>query len=108
MGTFLEFDKDDSNKLHTIVGTFNLGPMPLATDPMAENLVDAPQPSGYGLSNDFSWITHNGHNLIWLPSKYRPSNESLFAMHGATLAIGCSSGHVIFLELSKECPVSGL
>ncbi|KAJ6086505.1 hypothetical protein N7467_005419 [Penicillium canescens] len=60
-----------------------------------------PEQLGYGLNDDYSWITYNGANLLWLPTDYRPTNSSLFAMSITNLAIACSSGLIIFLALRE-------
>lgn len=37
---------------------------------------------GFGFNPDSSWITWNGHELLWLPSPYRPSAS---AVHGSII-----------------------
>jgi hypothetical protein len=101
---FLQFDKIASNYLHTNVGTLDLG----SADPVAPTLDRLALPGAYGLSRGLSWITYNGFNLLWLPADYRPSSRFLFAISATTVAIGCSSGRVIFLELSERNPLSGV
>lgn len=32
---------------------------------------------GIGLSNDYSWVTWNGHNILWIPHAYRYNFEPL-------------------------------
>ncbi|KAJ6084288.1 hypothetical protein N7486_011088 [Penicillium sp. IBT 16267x] len=63
--------------------------------------------NGYGFSDDCSWITYNGVNFLWLPTEYRPIFNSLYAIFNNKLAIGCSSDHVIFLELADQGPITG-
>ncbi|KAJ5751295.1 hypothetical protein N7533_008323 [Penicillium manginii] len=95
----VQFNRTMPNHLHTNVGTFNLGsPDPVASSPCHFTL---PGKYGYGLGDGASWITYNGFNLLWLPAEYRPSKPSLFAISETTVAIGCSSGRVIFLALSE-------
>lgn len=48
----------------------------------------------YGLSADKSWITWNKHNVLRLPTDYRPSSS---AISSSTIAIGCSSGRVLII-----------
>ncbi|CAG8342507.1 unnamed protein product [Penicillium salamii] len=67
-----------------------------------------PEQYGYSLNHDHSWITYNGVNLLWLPAEYRPTQSSHFAMFATTLAICCSSGHVIFLALTDQSPIPSL
>lgn len=101
---FLQFNEIRPNHLHTNVGTLDLG----STDPDASSpgRLTFPGTYRYGLGNSASWITYNGFNLLWLPADYRPSNASLFAISATTVAIGCSSGRVIFLALSEHNPIS--
>jgi WD40 repeat protein len=93
----VQFDKLNINRLHTGIGTFSVGSTPTTHDSTS-----FPQKTGFGLNEDFSWVTYNGANLLWLPAEYRPSSPSLFAMFSTTVAISCSSGRVIFLALSRE------
>ncbi|CEJ62717.1 hypothetical protein PMG11_11209 [Penicillium brasilianum] len=96
---FLQFDKAMPENLQTNVGTFNLGSSdPVASKPHCLTLFET---HGYGLSDDSCWITYNGLNLLWLPAEYRSSDPSLFAKFAPTVAIGCSSGRVIFLVLAE-------
>ncbi|KAJ5593650.1 hypothetical protein N7537_010554 [Penicillium hordei] len=103
--TFLEFDKNTPNRLHTLAGTFDLiNDMLISTSPL--NLPPAvEQQIGYGLSYDTAWITYRGKRLMWLPSEYRPAVPSLFATYetGAGVRVGilCRSGRVITLTLSQ-------
>jgi WD40 repeat protein len=101
--SFLQFDKVMPNRPHTNVGTLNLGYTgPVASSPHHLTL---PRTYGYGLSDDSSWITYNGFNLLRLPAEYRPSDPSLFPLSATTVAIGCPSGRVIFLALSEHNPL---
>lgn len=52
---------------------------------------------GFGFNEDFSWITWNGVNLIWIPMEYRPSGDCSVVSEG-TLAVGCNSGRVWFMK----------
>lgn len=101
---FLQFDESKPNHLHTSIGTLNLG----STEPVAPSAsrLTLPGMYGFGLSDSSSWITYHGSNLLWLPPEYRPSNPSSFRISAATVAIGCSSGRVIFLALSEHNPLS--
>ncbi|KAJ5652726.1 hypothetical protein N7507_010152 [Penicillium longicatenatum] len=105
-GGSVQFDETDSNLLHTSFGTFDTSSMALAT-PVIGNIIQPPKQFGYGISDDYSWITYNGLNVLWLPSEYRPISIPHFAVHATTLAIVCPSNRVIFLVFSKNCPISG-
>ncbi|KAJ5875197.1 uncharacterized protein N7473_012544 [Penicillium subrubescens] len=102
---FLQFDRSTPTHLHTVIGTLNLG----STEPVAPGAsrLTLPKIHGFGLSGNISWITFNGSNLLWLPPEYRPSSPSSFRISAATVAIGCSSGRVIFLALSDTTPYLG-
>ncbi|KAJ6008970.1 hypothetical protein N7522_003986 [Penicillium canescens] len=103
---FVQFDKVNFNHLHTSIGTFDIGITgTVLSTPQCSNL---PEQYGYGLNEDYSWITYNGANLLWLPAEYRPTHSSYFAMSATNLAIGCSSGLVMFLALPEQNPVPGL
>ncbi|KAJ5425059.1 hypothetical protein N7465_000129 [Penicillium sp. CMV-2018d] len=107
--TFLEFDKNTPNRLHTVAGTFDLindtliSTSPLNQPPAVEQQI------GYGLSDDTAWITYRGKRLMWLPSEYRPAVPSLFATYevGAGVCVGilCRSGRVITLTLSQDIAI---
>jgi WD40 repeat protein len=102
---FVQFDTVNFNHLHTSTGTFDIGYTAAAT--LAPKSSTSEQ-YGYGLNDDYSWITYNGVNLLWLPAEYRPADSSLFAMSATNLAIACSSGVVIFLALTEQSPIPGL
>ncbi|KAF2626135.1 beta transducin-like protein HET-D2Y [Macroventuria anomochaeta] len=46
---------------------------------------------GTGLSPDKTWIKHDGMNILWIPSEYRPSCS---AVCGATVSMGVGSGRL--------------
>ncbi|KAJ5966041.1 hypothetical protein N7481_012755 [Penicillium waksmanii] len=103
----LQFDNDNINLLHTNHGTYDIrskGPM----TPVSDDFISPLKQYRYGLSQERSWITYNGLKLLWLPSEYHPNSYDNFARYATTLAIGCSSGRVIFLMLSKQNPVFSL
>ncbi|VUC33727.1 unnamed protein product [Clonostachys rosea] len=53
--------------------------------------------SGLGISSDYSWITFNGENLLWLPGEFRPNEESPIVISDSIVAIGCQSGRVTII-----------
>jgi len=93
---FLQFDQVNLNHLHTTFGTFKISSS-LQT------------PYGYGLNDDYSWVTYSGENLLWIPPEYRPTKPSLaeFSLANSvmTLAIGCLSGRVVFIALPEQGPM---
>jgi hypothetical protein len=109
-GSSVQFDKDDLNLLNTDFGTYDIGSIHPAT-PMLDDFFSPLKQYGYGLSEEYFWVTYNGLNLLWLPSEYRPNSPHIphiFARYASTLAIGCASGQVIFLALSQQNPISSL
>ncbi|KAJ6039588.1 hypothetical protein N7444_008493 [Penicillium canescens] len=103
---FVQLDKVIFNHLHTSIGTFEIGFTGTITS--TPHCSISPGQYGYGLTDDHSWITYNGVNLLWLPTEYRPPNPSLFAMSATNVAIACASGVVIFLALTEQSPIPGL
>ncbi|KAI3094235.1 hypothetical protein CBS147333_10020 [Penicillium roqueforti] len=102
---FVQFDKHDHNFLHTTIGTVNIRSDAFVTS--ASNLSKSvPEIRGFGLNSDFSWVTHNGVNLLWLPAEYRPASSSLFAIFATTVAICCPSSRILFLSLSELSSLS--
>ncbi|KAL5611102.1 hypothetical protein FOBRF1_007219 [Fusarium oxysporum] len=94
----LQFDKFVSHRLHTDVGTFDVRPTTsftvlAATSP--SHSTSLPQRIGYGLSDNGTWITYEGQNLLWLSPEYRPLSS---AVSGTVVAIGCPSGRVLILS----------
>ncbi|KAJ5808099.1 hypothetical protein N7474_009368 [Penicillium riverlandense] len=108
----IRFDEDNSNLLHTGDGAFNLeSSVSVTTFPGIS--LPLPQQFGYGFTDDRTWVTYQGKNLLWLPPDYRPSSGDAFAarpfswpMSEANLAIGCSSGRVLILRLPEDKTVS--
>ncbi|KAJ5691586.1 hypothetical protein N7488_012321 [Penicillium malachiteum] len=94
------FNKTIPNHLHINISILNLGSTnPVMSSPGSLTL---PGRYRYSLGDGVLWITYNGFNLLWLPTEYRPSKRSLFAISATTVAIGYSSGCVIFLALSEQ------
>ncbi|RYP42429.1 hypothetical protein DL768_010338 [Monosporascus sp. mg162] len=67
---------------------------------------------GYALSHDRSWITWNKHNVLWLPTDYRPSTyvissfTSLSTPSTATrIGLGYSSGRVVVIGFLGSGPL---
>ncbi|KAJ5461015.1 uncharacterized protein N7458_002567 [Penicillium daleae] len=100
----LQFDKIIPSHLHTDYGTIDIEGTDATTS--GSHFSTVPGTYKYDFSEDFSWVTCNGSKLLWLPTEYRPPSDSLFAQFMTTLAIGCSSGRVIFLALSEHNPLS--
>ncbi|KAE8331490.1 WD40-repeat-containing domain protein [Aspergillus sergii] len=106
-GGLLRFDSIDPNYLHTRLGTFDMRVLKRASTG-SNDANHVPKPHGYGLSEDFSWITYDGTKVLWLPPDHRPQRSSAFALSNLAVAIGCASGAVDFLEFSTLNPLSDL
>ncbi|KAK2772621.1 Vegetative incompatibility protein HET-E-1-like protein 15 [Colletotrichum kahawae] len=53
---------------------------------------------GQMLSQQGVWITNNSQNILRLPSEYRAAS---FVVDGSKIAIGCQSGCVLLLQVTK-------
>jgi WD40 repeat protein len=76
--------------LHTEIGTIALQS---AEGPSMMDVTE-PERSLYvaiGLSPDSIWIKHNGENMLWIPSEYRPSCSSISE---TAIGVGNGSGRV--------------
>ncbi|KAI0976336.1 vegetative incompatibility protein HET-E-1 [Xylaria arbuscula] len=51
---------------------------------------------GFGIGTDYSWITIDGENLLWLPVDCRPKVAAIF---GSIVVIGCRSGGLLVMHL---------
>jgi WD40 repeat protein len=58
-----------------------------------------PETQSYGFGQDWSWITCNGQNVLWLPPEYRPG---CVAFKGRMISVGCSSGRVFVITFSRD------
>ncbi|KAJ5372779.1 hypothetical protein N7517_004785 [Penicillium concentricum] len=104
----LRFDEVNMHHLHTDVGVFDLRSSALLPTSL-EHVPPQPEQGVYGSNNDRTWITFGGENILRIPSEYQPRCLSFFAKHETTtVAIGCSTGHVLFLTLSNDNPISYL
>lgn len=108
LASFVKFENNYTSHRHT---TGNNGAIDSNSTPLLRHVhEDSTQPlekHGYGLSDDLSWITCNGLNVLWLPPEYRPANSSQFSIHGATnsIAIVGSLTRVFSLTFSEHYPV---
>ncbi|KAJ5337516.1 uncharacterized protein N7506_005538 [Penicillium brevicompactum] len=73
--------------------------LPVMATPVASPLTQAIDSQGAGVSADRMWVTWNSHRILWLPPAYRPG---AWAAKELTLAIGCPSGRVVFVEFSSH------
>lgn len=55
--------------------------------------------SGLGVRRGYSWITWNNNDILRLPAEL---GACFAAISGSTIAIGCKSGRVVIIRLSKE------
>ncbi|KAL8364662.1 hypothetical protein RB595_003782 [Gaeumannomyces hyphopodioides] len=94
----LSFDETGSY-LHTDFGTKLLQKQPAVSPAAVQTHSQHQEFEGIGISADRAWITWNGKHFLWLPTEYRPYRFSL-AIAGLTIALGCSSGRVLFFQWS--------
>ncbi|EJT68346.1 hypothetical protein GGTG_14077, partial [Gaeumannomyces tritici R3-111a-1] len=94
----LSFDKTGSY-LHTDFGTKLLHKQSAAGPAAFQAHLQHQDFGGIGISADGAWITRKGEHFLWLPTEYRPSGYCV-AIAGLTIALGCSSGTVLFFQWS--------
>ncbi|KAH8694349.1 WD40-repeat-containing domain protein [Ilyonectria robusta] len=54
---------------------------------------------GLAIANNGTWITWKNRKLLWLPVPFRPHCSNIF---GSSIAIGCTSGRVVFFTLKAS------
>jgi WD40 repeat protein len=82
--------------LHTAIGNIAL------QSSEGPSIVDVTEPErplyvGISLSPDGIWIKHDGENILWVPSDYRPFCSSVSE---TTIGIGNGSGRVWFCRIN--------
>ncbi|EUC29070.1 hypothetical protein COCCADRAFT_8666 [Bipolaris zeicola 26-R-13] len=88
----LSFDVTGA-RLVTETGTINIQTLEMSLP----STMDFPGPTrrstdlGTGFSSDGIWIQHDGKNMLWVPSEYRPSRS---AVCGTMVGVGVGSGRV--------------
>ncbi|KAL8300778.1 hypothetical protein RB593_010232 [Gaeumannomyces tritici] len=92
----LSFD-DTGSCLQTDFGTKLLQKQPAAGPAAVQAHLQHQDFEGIGISADKAWITWNGKHFLWLPTEYRGQYT---AIAGLTIALGCSSGRVLFFQWS--------
>ncbi|KAL8383434.1 hypothetical protein RB595_010567 [Gaeumannomyces hyphopodioides] len=92
----LSFD-DTGSYLHTDFGTKLLQKQPAAGPAAVQAHLQHQDFKGIGISTDKAWITWDGKHFVWLPTEYR---GVCTAIAGLTIALGCSSGRVLFIQWS--------
>ncbi|KAL8368082.1 hypothetical protein RB599_003809 [Gaeumannomyces hyphopodioides] len=88
---------DTGSCLHTDFGTKLLQKQPAAGPAAVQAHMQHQDFEGIGISADKAWITWNGKHFLWLPTKYR---GQCAAIAGLTIALGCSSGRMLFFQWS--------
>ncbi|KAK2024518.1 hypothetical protein LX32DRAFT_626097 [Colletotrichum zoysiae] len=95
----LAFDPSSSTLLLTDFGAIDLFTNSLiGALSSPEHKVSSPATYSLGFGPDKTWITKGNEKVLWLPVEYRPS---LSANRGSVIFIGCSSGRVIQIALTK-------
>ncbi|KAK9437412.1 Pfs, NACHT and WD domain protein [Metarhizium brunneum] len=104
---------DVSKYIHTNKGVFEVGDIPGKSirhpNPRyyncrerAGDLFSLPSWSSWGLSSSQDWIQWKGENRIFIPSEYRTTEGNSIWIQGCTAVIGCTSGEVLILKLTKD------
>ncbi|KAI0525834.1 hypothetical protein F5B22DRAFT_641992 [Xylaria bambusicola] len=108
--------EDTGLYLDTNIGRIDLA----AKTKKIQSLLQIPQPDqtqqaqyyGYALSRDRSWITWNKHNVLWLPTSYRPSIYSISSFASSStlstitrIGLGYDSGRVVVIGLLGSGPL---
>ncbi|KAL8299114.1 hypothetical protein RB593_009143 [Gaeumannomyces tritici] len=92
----LSFDETGSY-LQTDFGTKLLQKQPAAGPAAVQAHLQHQNFKGIGITADRAWITWNGKHFLWLPTEYR---GLCTAKTKSTIALGCSSGRVLFFQWS--------
>ncbi|KAL6412393.1 Heterokaryon incompatibility protein (HET) [Ilyonectria robusta] len=70
------------------------------TDPNESRHLECDWPYyGLAIANNGTWITWKNRKLLWLPVPFRPHCSNIF---GSSIAIGCTSGRVVFFTLKAS------
>ncbi|RYP27024.1 hypothetical protein DL768_011361 [Monosporascus sp. mg162] len=111
----ISFD-DTGLSLNTEIGRIDLA----AEAKKIQPLLRTPHPNqsqevqyyGYALSRDRSWITWNKHNVVWLPTDYRPSTYTISSFASPStpstvtkIGLGYGSGRVVVIGLLDSGPL---
>ncbi|KAI8625445.1 hypothetical protein F5Y19DRAFT_265094 [Xylariaceae sp. FL1651] len=98
----LSFDTT-SSCLHTDIGTILLDLPSTPDTALTQPLPQTPSYQGYTISRDSMWLARNGHNVLWLPTEYRPSCSAVVESVSALgVALGCRSGRVLVFQFSVK------
>ena len=98
--SWVRFGEDDGS-LITRTATYDIKASTLESSdlelPQISNMFDHIQ--YYSMDADGGWIMWNRKKLLWIPNEFRPSD---FEIRDSLIAIGCSSGAVIFIQLASS------
>ena len=116
-GDLYKLEENNSSRRRASTGNIDTSAIPLLIYESEGSIqvVDSIQPlkqRGYGISDNLSWMTWNGLNILWLPPEYRPVYRWQFSTYSAEnavhVAIGASSlARIVFLVFSKKQPIPG-
>jgi WD40 repeat protein len=95
--TLMDLSFDSTNScLFTEIGAFAID----SSRTSGETVIAEPERAlclGAGLSTDNTWIQHDGKNMLWIPSEYRPSCSTVYE---TTVGMGVGSGRVWLCNIS--------
>jgi WD40 repeat protein len=87
---------NDGLRLTTDTSSINLGSIDLG--PPSSGSIQV-EPSSFSIDKVKSWIMWKEHNILWLPSEYRPSCQ---AVQNGVVVIGDYSGRVTIIRFNVE------
>ncbi|KAK8920142.1 Vegetative incompatibility protein HET-E-1 [Metarhizium anisopliae] len=98
--------------IHTNIGVFEVNDIPedstcpstscYSRSSRTRDSLSFPSWLSWGLSSSQDWIQWQGENRIHIPSEYRTTTGNSIWIEGCTAVIGCTSGEVLILKLTKD------
>ncbi|KAF2177518.1 WD40 repeat-like protein [Zopfia rhizophila CBS 207.26] len=98
----LSFGLDECSLILDEFGCIALSSPSLTESSTASPITEKPIWKGYRMHDDLPWVTWNGIKVLWLPPEFRPTEPRGFCSKNHTVAVGCSSGHVICIKFNPD------